>query len=355
MLKSYSNPVEICHNHVHTLHQGFPHLLSSAFSFTEPRMSRIPHFDIRIIIKFVAQKQFYEEHAFGHCLRRLTQVALHPKDIITQLTMKKGLGMPPNSAGFHIIELPQDIAIRQEQDKHSAVLPLIVPLPIVPGHFKRCDFAFTVTDPQGPRPHSMNINQYPVRLKAIRPQRQLDKLQVTPPLLILGNAHHKYRDGGCANRTDACQQRLVVINEPAPSIASPPPKMEGKSTAARTRHDNCSDHASSRTAKHPMKLKLRQSRIISRPSRTTSGRMRFLLLAFSEKRALAMGRRASIRSSDIKTTLAALKDAGIIPCAMDTLPDGSMRWHFTQPRESDEDDLDRELREFEQRHGGNNA
>jgi hypothetical protein len=66
-----------------------------------------------------------------------------------------------------------------------------------------------------------------------------------------------------------------------------------------------------------------------------------------------MGRRAPIRSSDIKTTLAALKESGLTPCALDTLPDGGMRWHFTTPRSSDDDDLDRELAEFTARNGAN--
>lgn len=68
-----------------------------------------------------------------------------------------------------------------------------------------------------------------------------------------------------------------------------------------------------------------------------------------------MGRRAVIRSSDIKTTLAALKEAGIVPAAIDTLPNGAIRWHLTAPTRADEDDLDRELREFDERNGRNRA
>ncbi len=64
-----------------------------------------------------------------------------------------------------------------------------------------------------------------------------------------------------------------------------------------------------------------------------------------------MGRRAVIRSTDITTTIAALKAAGLTPVAMDTLPDGGTRWHFTAPNRADEDELDRELREHEERHG----
>lgn len=63
-----------------------------------------------------------------------------------------------------------------------------------------------------------------------------------------------------------------------------------------------------------------------------------------------MGRRAVIRSRDITTTLSALKEAGIVPVAMDILPDGGLRWHFAPPGRNDEDALDRELREYEERH-----
>lgn len=62
-----------------------------------------------------------------------------------------------------------------------------------------------------------------------------------------------------------------------------------------------------------------------------------------------MARRAAIRSSDIKTTLAALKESGITPCALDTLPDGGMRWHLTPVKASEEDEIDREIRENEAR------
>jgi hypothetical protein len=60
-------------------------------------------------------------------------------------------------------------------------------------------------------------------------------------------------------------------------------------------------------------------------------------------------RRPSIRSSDIKTTLAAFKEAGISPCAVDTLPGGAIRWHLTPLKASEEDDIDREIRENEAR------
>jgi hypothetical protein len=58
-----------------------------------------------------------------------------------------------------------------------------------------------------------------------------------------------------------------------------------------------------------------------------------------------------VRASDLKTALAALRAAGIEPAALDMKPDGSCRWHFTQPVDSDDNDLDRELAEFDRKHG----
>lgn len=60
-------------------------------------------------------------------------------------------------------------------------------------------------------------------------------------------------------------------------------------------------------------------------------------------------RRASL--SALKTTLQALKDSGLQPAALDNLPDGTFRWHFTAPPANDENDLDRELADFEAKHG----
>lgn len=62
-------------------------------------------------------------------------------------------------------------------------------------------------------------------------------------------------------------------------------------------------------------------------------------------------RRHRPRLSDLRTTLTILKENGMRPCALDTMPDGTCRWHFTQPLGNDEDSLDRELAEFEARHG----
>ncbi|MBA8798297.1 hypothetical protein FHW77_002003 [Agrobacterium sp. RC10-4-1] len=62
-------------------------------------------------------------------------------------------------------------------------------------------------------------------------------------------------------------------------------------------------------------------------------------------------RRPSLRVRDVAATLEALKKNGMTPTALDTLPDGTFRWHFTPPAQSDEDDLDRELAEFDKKHG----
>lgn len=60
-------------------------------------------------------------------------------------------------------------------------------------------------------------------------------------------------------------------------------------------------------------------------------------------------RRTSL--SALKTTLQALRESGIQPAALDSLPDGSFRWHFTPPPANDETALDRELAEFDKQHG----
>lgn len=62
-------------------------------------------------------------------------------------------------------------------------------------------------------------------------------------------------------------------------------------------------------------------------------------------------RRPALRVRDVTATLEALKKNGMTPTALDTLPDGTFRWHFTPPAQNDEDDLDRELAEFDKKHG----
>lgn len=48
----------------------------------------------------------------------------------------------------------------------------------------------------------------------------------------------------------------------------------------------------------------------------------------------------------------ALEARGLKPCAMDILPTGTIRFHLTAPVSgAGDDDLDRELAEFEARHG----
>lgn len=61
-------------------------------------------------------------------------------------------------------------------------------------------------------------------------------------------------------------------------------------------------------------------------------------------------RRRGVRGADVKATLSAIRQCGLTPCALDTLPDGTQRWHFAPPIDR-ADDLDLELREFEARHG----
>ncbi len=62
-------------------------------------------------------------------------------------------------------------------------------------------------------------------------------------------------------------------------------------------------------------------------------------------------RRRRPRLSELKGTLKVLHEQGLKPCALDCQPDGTYRWHFTTPPSGDETGLDRELAEFEARHG----
>lgn len=64
-----------------------------------------------------------------------------------------------------------------------------------------------------------------------------------------------------------------------------------------------------------------------------------------------MARRPALRPADLVKALSALRQAGVEPCTLDVLPDGTHRWHFTKPVNADEDDLDRELAEFDLKHG----
>lgn len=58
------------------------------------------------------------------------------------------------------------------------------------------------------------------------------------------------------------------------------------------------------------------------------------------------------RMSVLKATLQTLRDNGLEPSALDALPDGTFRWHFTPPASHGEDELDRELAAFEAQHHG---
>lgn len=70
---------------------------------------------------------------------------------------------------------------------------------------------------------------------------------------------------------------------------------------------------------------------------------------------MAGERRRRPRLSELKGTLQVLRDGGLKPCALDSLPDGTYRWHFTPPLANDESVLDRELAEFEGKHGYDRA
>lgn len=64
-----------------------------------------------------------------------------------------------------------------------------------------------------------------------------------------------------------------------------------------------------------------------------------------------MSRRPGIRLLDLKAALALMREGGITPIALDMNPDGSCRWHFTQPTDGDDNELDREMAEFRKKHG----
>jgi hypothetical protein len=62
-------------------------------------------------------------------------------------------------------------------------------------------------------------------------------------------------------------------------------------------------------------------------------------------------RRPQIRRR-INAGAAALETRGLRPCAVDILPTGTVRFHLTAPTATDDSHaLDRELAEFEARHG----
>jgi hypothetical protein len=64
-----------------------------------------------------------------------------------------------------------------------------------------------------------------------------------------------------------------------------------------------------------------------------------------------MARRRAIRSSDVDAAVAALEARGIRPSAIDLLPTGAIRVHIAPLQSDNMSDLDRELAEFEARHG----
>jgi hypothetical protein len=66
-----------------------------------------------------------------------------------------------------------------------------------------------------------------------------------------------------------------------------------------------------------------------------------------------MQRRPALRRR-VGAGAAELEARGLRPCAVDILPEGTIRFHITAPAgQGNEADLDRELAEFEARHGQN--
>jgi hypothetical protein len=64
-----------------------------------------------------------------------------------------------------------------------------------------------------------------------------------------------------------------------------------------------------------------------------------------------MSRRPQLRRR-VNAGAAALEARGLRPCAVDILPTGTVRFHITAPTTAQsDDDLDRELAEFEAAHG----
>ena len=64
-----------------------------------------------------------------------------------------------------------------------------------------------------------------------------------------------------------------------------------------------------------------------------------------------MAKRPRVSLSSLKTQLQAMKESGMPPAALDSMPDGSFRWHFTPPVANDDDALDREIEDFKAKHG----
>lgn len=64
-----------------------------------------------------------------------------------------------------------------------------------------------------------------------------------------------------------------------------------------------------------------------------------------------MSRRPAIRKTDVDAACASLLARGLKPTAVDFLPSGGIRFHFADPVTPPDDDLDRELAEFEAQHG----
>mgnify|MGYP000947048511 CR=1 FL=1 len=62
-------------------------------------------------------------------------------------------------------------------------------------------------------------------------------------------------------------------------------------------------------------------------------------------------RKVVVRQSDLRAALAALQDAGLHPKTLDILPDGTMRWHFVEPGDAGDDEVECELAAWRKKRG----
>ncbi len=64
--------------------------------------------------------------------------------------------------------------------------------------------------------------------------------------------------------------------------------------------------------------------------------------------------RPGLRERDLRSALKLFQEFGVQPTALEIMPNGMLRWHFG-PVGTTEDELDKELQEFEARHGKGRA
>ena len=72
------------------------------------------------------------------------------------------------------------------------------------------------------------------------------------------------------------------------------------------------------------------------------------------KSARTRRQRPGLRERDLRSALKLFQEFGVQPTALDAMPNGMLRWYFG-PVGTTEDELDKELQEFEARHGKGRA